>query len=402
MRALRFVAPASLLAASACLFDATGSVDGGGGAGAAAPGGASADGGAPLGGGVQGGEPSQGGFGASGAGGNGGASNAVCGDDFVEVNEEDCEDDNENETDGCVGCAFIHECENGTLEPTEECEVDDPNCEQCVLTSDSGCFDAPQLEAHADASFNALSSTELFLDSGFLDCGVGQDSEIVPFRFDVGPYPRGLDIRMGEENGNQMDPFVFATYGCGHELLDCVSDNESARLVTHLLDPGLVLFGAIGDKRPGDGQAHRAQVRFHRFHETFTMDPGWNLESGWGWNGDFLFIDANKREEMDVRALSPEIFVGGLTSVDVAIGFELTSDDACTATLIAAVDGSQMDLATLTGSDQFAQVIGELDLNGATHIKIGAVFHAPPESGPNCGMSIREMAVYEPLTPPQR
>lgn len=71
----------------------------------------------------------------------------TCGDDYIWIGQEDCEDDNDcNNDETCEDCECVEEsiCGNNDVEPGEECERDsqcdnDEECDDCECVSVSDC-----------------------------------------------------------------------------------------------------------------------------------------------------------------------------------------------------------------------------------------------------------------------
>ncbi len=373
---MRLAAWSLPLLLTACFIDAVGQPPGtdSGGAGAGPNGGAGA--GEPVGAGTSNGAGGSGAAG-TGAAGAGGAASAVCGDSVVEGSEQ-CEDGNAASNDGCdAACAFeLGTCNDGTFQAGETCAPTDVDCTDCALTA-GPCFSAPLIPLGITTQTWPAQTQLPFPNL----CNV-QGASSSAYRFDVGPYPRGILLAATEGNGAQW-PAIWVSYGCGsQEVVPCETNpGPVARVVTPILDPGLSVFVGTADES-NLGGSYNLTARPFRGHWANDQLLAWDTSSG-GWSYDGTFEDLADYDfstESMSRALAAEVYVGGLDEVRIAVLYGMQGNGA--ARIIASTDGGQTFVpvaADLPTNDFAFGAVQErpFSLAGATSLIVGVEFENP-------------------------
>lgn len=313
------------------------------------------------------------------AAGGGGGSQTVCGDGVAEAPEA-CEDGNMAAGDGCTSCMFdAAMCGDGVFQAGETCETGDPDCASCQLTTGT-CFSAMPLP---------LGTTNLTLTAQALapfpnDCNV-QGTTTRAYRFETGPYPRGVIMSLSEGDPSQW-PAVWASYGCGSEVLtSCDSSQFFAFLVTPILAPGTVTFFGVADESNVGGSLTLI-ARPYRGRWRGPALAQWNLGQGsWVYDGGWQELhDFDGSAETMSRATAPPTFVGGLAQVTVAVLYGKNAGSS--ARVIASTDGGATFApvgADLPDADFNAGGSAErvLPLGGATSVIVGVELDHPGGGG---------------------
>lgn len=340
---------------------------------------------------LQGGNAPQieGGAGGGGAGGADGGAPSTCGNGILE-GAEDCEDYNAV-ADNCVSCRFAGECGDGVIGGEEECDGEAQCTAECRF-EEGLCADVPVLDqGPIEAQPIVIDGGAFFGQASVRSCSTEASSAWL-FRFETGAYPRGFAMVL---DGSNVNPLVFATLGCGTELLHCERGSDPLLVVTEVFSPGTIVFGGIVDEE-GEPSTVVAAVRYHRFYEKFVNNPvSWEADTRFQWNQDQDELELTDEGSSTPTAFTPPVFVGGVDQVDVSVSYVFHGQPDCDVQVIASLDDAAPEVVgVLSHDDPYAEI--PVQLGGAVKLVTGL----QADIRGACDFDLDGFAVFEPLRDP--
>lgn len=317
MKASPLLGSLVLLSASACFVDAIGLGDGSG-AGAGDPTTTSGGGTTETGPGST--TTNAGGGGPGGAGGSGvtttgggGGSGPGCTIDGAIDPTEACEDGNLTAGDGCdPTCQIEATCANGAAEGGEPCD-DGTVCDDSCL---GNCQGGTLLTAGATVSGSPNGGV-----AAFPSCAEPTGAMRV-YRIETSPHPEGVVVYVSDA-GTSFDPVLWLARDC-QDVWGCIDfwspDAETRGLITGILPPSTHLIAAVADK-DGNDPTFEIYYRTFRYFDEFQQDPaGWSLGE---WDSDGSGLNTWD-DPSGTAAVSPDIYVGGITTIRVAFPYRIS------------------------------------------------------------------------------
>lgn len=331
-------------------------------------------------------QPEGGGGAGGGAGASDGGASTTCGDGILEGDEE-CEDYNDD-ADNCVSCRFAGECGDGVIGGEEECDGSAECTDECRFQAGL-CVDVPLLEqGMIDAQQSEIPGGAIFGQPDVQSCSTDASSAWL-FRFETGAYPRGFAMLL---DGDSVAPLVFATVGCGAQVLQCERGNDPLLVATELFSPGTIVFGGIVDEE-GDPDTIEGRVRYHRFYEKFVENPvAWAVDTRFQWDEDAQELILTDVGSSKPTAFTPPLFVGGVDHVDISVTYDFHGQPDCDVHVIASFDDEAPKLVgILPQEDNYA----EISVERGDAVKLVTGLQADIRG--DCDFDLDNFAVFEPL-----